>query len=79
MRTTVDIGDELLREARQAALRRSCTLSALVEEALRKVLAPPPHPVSSEPTRLVTFGGRGLHPGIDLDDSASLLDAMDGR
>ena len=29
-------------------------------------------------TRLTTTGHGGLRPGIDLDDSASLLDAMDG-
>jgi len=30
------------------------------------------------PTELPTFGGNGLQPGIDLDDSASLLDRMNG-
>lgn len=27
---------------------------------------------------LPTFGGHGLRPGVDLDDSANLLDLMDG-
>ena len=79
MRTTITIGDDLLRQARQAALKRSCTLSTIVEEALRKALAPSLPPSSSRPTRLVTFRGRGLRPGLDLDDSAGLLDTMDGR
>ena len=79
MRTTITIGDDLLRQARQAALKRSCTLSTIVEEALRKALAASVAPSSSRPTRLVTFRGRGLRAGIDLDDSAGLLDAMDGR
>ena len=79
MRTTITIGDDLLRQARQAALKRSCTLSTIVEEALRKAFATSVPPSSSRPTRLVTFRGRGLRAGIDLDDSAGLLDAMDGR
>jgi hypothetical protein len=28
---------------------------------------------------LTVVGGRGVNPGIDLDDTASLLDAMDDR
>jgi len=28
---------------------------------------------------LPTFAGHGLQPGVDLDDSASLLDVMDGH
>lgn len=31
------------------------------------------------PVPLPTFRGRGLQPGVDLDDTASLLDLMDGR
>ena len=79
MRTTITIDDDLLRQARQAALTRSCTLSTIVEEALRKALAAPVPLSSSRPTRLATFRGRGLRAGIDLDDSAGLLDTMDGR
>jgi hypothetical protein len=28
---------------------------------------------------LPTFRGKGLQPGVDLDDTASLIDLMDGR
>ena len=30
------------------------------------------------PGRLPTFAGQGLLPGVDLDDTASLLDLMEG-
>ncbi len=30
------------------------------------------------PVALPVFGGQGLLPGVDLDDSASLLDLIDG-
>ena len=32
---------------------------------------------AAPPTPLPTFAGRGLMPGVDLDDSASLVDLMD--
>ncbi len=40
---------------------------------------PPPPPGRSRrtPVTLTTFGGSGLQPGVDLDDSAALLDLMD--
>ena len=39
MKTTIDIADPLLEEAKSAAVRRGTTLRALVEEGLRHVLA----------------------------------------
>jgi hypothetical protein len=30
-------------------------------------------------TRLITDGGKGLRPGVCLDDNAQLLDIMEGR
>lgn len=79
MRTTVTIREDLLKQARKLALERSCTLSALVEDALQQAILADAAIVSCEPTRLPTFRGRGLQGGIDLDDTASLLDAMEGR
>lgn len=38
MKTTIDISDALLHDAKAAAARRSTTLRALVEEGLREVL-----------------------------------------
>ena len=79
MRTTVTISDELLRKAKQIAAQRSCTLSDIVQEALQKAFAQPRTTGRRRPTQLTTFRGRGLLPGIDLESSASLLDAMEGR
>ena len=33
---------------------------------------------AAEAPRLPTFTGRGLQPGVDLDDSAALLELMEG-
>lgn len=77
MRTTIRIDEGLLREAKLQAARRGTTLTALIEDALRESLARQRGSQPREPIRLVTFGGKGLLPGVDLDDSAALLDLME--
>ncbi len=76
MRTTIRLDDELLTRAKRAALERGTTLTAVIEDALRRALTPGA-PAPREDVALPTFRGDGLRPGIDLDDTASLLDAMD--
>jgi hypothetical protein len=39
MKTTVEIADDLARQARELAKRRDTTLRAILEEGIRKVLA----------------------------------------
>jgi hypothetical protein len=76
MRTTIRLDDDLLARAKRAAVERGTTLTALIEDALRRALAPE----TVERRRRVslpTFRGDGLQPGVDLDDTASLLDLMD--
>jgi hypothetical protein len=79
MRTTVTIRDDLLRRARRVALQRSCTLSELVEESLQRALSGQQASARTKPTRLPTFRGRGLQPGVDLDSSAGILEMMEER
>ncbi len=78
MRTTVRIDDELLAAAKQKAVGRGITLTKLIEDALRETLARRA-PAPAERPPLPTHGGGGLMPGVDLDDSAGLLDVMEGR
>ena len=77
MRTTVRLDETLLSEAKQLAARSGRTLTAILEEALRRLLAERT-PEQKAPVKLTTFKGTGLRPGVDLDDSASLLDLMEG-
>jgi hypothetical protein len=42
MKTTLDLPDDLLIEAKTLAARRRTTLKAIVERALRRELQPPP-------------------------------------
>lgn len=76
MRTTVRLDEHLLHQARQYALASGKTLTAVLEQALRESLARRPAAARLRPLKLKTFRGGGVRPGIDLDDSAALLDAM---
>lgn len=77
MRTTIRLDDQLLEKAKQYALAHGTTFTAIAEDALREKLMARPSTKKQPKTKLKTVNGNGVNPGIDLDDSASLLDAMD--
>jgi len=70
MRTTIRLNDQLLAEAKQLAAQTGRTLTAVIEDALREVLA--------RRKQTPRHGSGGLRPGVDLDDNAALRDLMDG-
>jgi hypothetical protein len=76
MRTTINIDDDLLAEAKQVAARTGRSLTAVVEDALRESLHRR-HQTASRAVELPVFGEGGVQPGVDLDDSAALLDLME--
>jgi len=78
VRTTIDLPEELLSQAKQAALASKRTLTQVIEDAVREALARRKRrtPASFE---LPVFGGDGIQPGVDLDDTSSLMDLMDDR
>jgi hypothetical protein len=63
MKTTLEISDPLLREARKIAVRDNTTLRALVEQGLRQVVS---EKKKDKPFRLrdASFKGNGLHPDV---------------
>ena len=77
MRTTIDIADELLRQAKKRAADEDTTLRDVVEAALRVYLTRRPRAAGYR-LQWRTESGR-LQPGVDLDDRDSLFDRMDGR
>jgi hypothetical protein len=77
MRTTIRIDEQLLKEAKQLAARRGKSLTSIIEDALRESLARQHEAGQRERVSLITFSGKGLLPGVDLDDSATLLDLME--
>lgn len=76
MRTTVRLDDELLDEVRRHAAEKGMTLTAVLDQALREMLVRKKELVDRERVPLPLFGGKGLQPGVDLDDSAALLELM---
>jgi hypothetical protein len=78
MRTTVRLDPDLMEAAKRFALESGRTLTALIEDALRETLARARPVGRSEPLRLHTFRGEGALPGVDLDDSAALIERMEG-
>jgi hypothetical protein len=76
MRTTVRLDEHLLAEAKKHAAESGRTLTAVLEQALRESLARRSRQSRARPVRLKTVKGSGTRPGVDLDDSAALLDLM---
>ena len=71
--------DELLKAAKRRAVETGRTLTEVIEDALRAALAREDVELTSQKLDLPTFGSGGTLPGVDLDDSAALLDVMEGR
>lgn len=67
MKTTVDISDPLLREAKRLAIREGVTLKALIERGLHRVVAET-KPVAAFKLRRGSFKGKGLRP--ELQDAS---------
>jgi plasmid stability protein len=76
MRTTIDLPDDLLGEAKARAARDGRSLSSVVSDALRNSFSQA-GAVERGAVALPTFDGGGLQPGVDLDDSVALLDLME--
>jgi hypothetical protein len=77
MRTTIRLSDDLLRKARKKAAEEGRTLTSLIEEALRTMLA------ESKPARRrrvqlpISKASGGTLPGVDLNRSSDLHDLME--
>ena len=64
MKTTIDISDGLLIEAKQVAAADQTTIKALVEAGLRQVLAKRRSEAAPFRLRPASFRGKGLRPGL---------------
>ena len=75
-RTTIALEEDLLRELKLKAAKDGVTLGALVNRMLRRGLRQPRR--GAFKFHLTTCTGP-LRKGVDLDDTAALLDVMDDR
>jgi hypothetical protein len=80
MRTTIRLPDDLYQQVRTEAMAAGRTTTSFIEEALRAALlrrqAVRP---DGEHYRVEPFAGTGMLPGVDLSNSAALLELMDGQ
>jgi len=83
MKTTLDLDDDLLIEAKTLAARRKTTLKAIVESALRREIRPPAEMENPDPEKfeIGPFGILRLkrRPGetISLDQIKAVQDDLD--
>src|SRR6266571_4332352 len=63
MKTTVEIPDTILEEARKIAARQETTLRVLIIEGLRRIIAERKRPGEFR-LRKATFHGKGLRPEV---------------
>jgi hypothetical protein len=75
MKTTLNIDDNVMAELKREAVRRGCTMSELVESALRLLLKPPRRRPKIPP--LPTFNSGGHL--VEIADRDALYQAMEGR
>ena len=79
MKTTVEISDWLLREARKLAARKGVTLKALIESSLRQTIAKSGRRTSFK-LRRASFKGKGLQSDLRHVSSAHVRDlTYEGR
>jgi hypothetical protein len=77
MRTTINVDDQLLIQAKAQAATLGVTLAQLIEDALRASLMRRDNVEHRERVRIITMQGTGTRPGIDLDNSHALLEIME--
>jgi hypothetical protein len=79
MKTTIEIADPLLREARKLAAREGVTLRALVERGLNRAIAEMKNGAPFE-LRRASFKGKGLQREMDHASWERMRDlAYEGR
>lgn len=74
MRTTVNIDEHLLAEAKVRAARSHRSLGEVIDEALRARFATADRPAIARP--VPTFGVPGERLLVDLDDRDAVADAL---
>lgn len=75
IKTTLKIDDSVMALLKKEAARRGCTMSELVESALRRLFQSEKTPSEIPPLPKFKSGG----PLVDISDRDALYQAMEGR
>jgi hypothetical protein len=78
MRTTINLPDDLILQAKKAALESETTLTEIIANALRETLSKRRRNTPRKKFKIITYGKGGVLPGVDLSNTSALLDIMDG-
>lgn len=76
-RTTVRLPSDLLDRARRKAAAEGRTLTALIEDGLRQVVAGDPGSLPERRLPRISEAGGGLMPGIDLTSLSAIQEDED--
>lgn len=76
MRTTINLDDAVLAEAKAVAAQSGRTVTAVIEDAVRVELLRRRRAAHRPPVELPT-GALRVRPGVSLDSTAALLDLME--
>jgi hypothetical protein len=76
MRTTIRIRDDLLKRAKKRAAEEGRTLTSVIEDALALVVAKPKAKRRGRVELPVSRASGGVLPGIDLNRSSDLEEAI---
>ncbi len=76
MRTTIRIKDELLKRAKKRAADEGRTLTSLVEDGLKVILAKPKANRRKRVTLPISKSTGGVLPGVDLNRTSDLEEVM---
>ena len=76
LRTTLDIDNLLYRRAKAAAAERGCSVTSVIEEALRSALDAKELKAPLKPLPVAGESG-GTLPGVDLYDARALAAILD--
>ncbi len=70
------ISDDLLKKAKKRAAEQGCTLTTLIEDGLKLLLAEAKPPLSKRVQLPVSKASGGILPGVDLNRSCELEEVM---
>jgi hypothetical protein len=77
MRTTITLDERLLAQLKRRASESGTSVSKLIEQAVRLFIRTPRSPAPEDAFELVTFGVGGRFSRLNIDKTASLLEADD--
>jgi hypothetical protein len=78
MQVTIDVDDNLIQQAKDAAAKTHRSLDEFMADAIRVEMDRLRRVRTRQKFKLITSGSGGVFPGVDIDDTAPLLDIMDG-